>query len=166
MKKFVLFIFVLVVVFLLVQLAYVFVVKVIDQDKIEFFVEVVGFEMNGLENFIIDEFLDLIFKKICQEIGEKLNFKEIIVFKVVQKVVKKELCKGNEDKLKSQLVVLLLVILVGIIGIYCFYFGYIMIGIIQLLILGGCGIWILIDFICIVMGDFGLVDGSVYDLMF
>jgi hypothetical protein len=54
---------------------------------------------------------------------------------------------------KSQLVALLLVIFVGGIGIHRFYLGYTAIGIIQLITLGGCGIWALIDLIRIAMGD-------------
>lgn len=58
---------------------------------------------------------------------------------------------------------LLLVILVGGIGIHRFYLGYTTIGIIQLLTLGGCGVWALIDLVRIVMGDLGPADGSAYD---
>lgn len=61
---------------------------------------------------------------------------------------------------KSQLVALLLVIFVGIIGIHRFYLGYIGIGIIQLLTLGGCGIWALIDLIRIITGDLKPKNGS------
>lgn len=53
---------------------------------------------------------------------------------------------------KSQLVALLLCIFVGIIGIHRFYLGYIGIGIIQIITLGCCGIWTLIDLIMIVTG--------------
>lgn len=57
------------------------------------------------------------------------------------------------DSGKSQLVALILVIFVGGIGIHRFYLGYTGIGIIQLLTLGGCGIWALIDLIRIATGD-------------
>lgn len=57
------------------------------------------------------------------------------------------------DDGKSQLVALLLVIFVGGIGIHRFYLGYTVIGIIQLLTLGACGIWTLIDLIRIATGD-------------
>ncbi len=53
----------------------------------------------------------------------------------------------------SQVVALLLVILVGVIGIHRFYLGYVGIGILQIITLGGCGVWTLIDLIRIVTGD-------------
>ena len=61
---------------------------------------------------------------------------------------------------KSQLVALLLCLFVGGIGIHRFYLGYTGIGIIQLLTLGVCGIWSLIDLIRIITGDLGPKDGS------
>ncbi len=47
----------------------------------------------------------------------------------------------------------MLVALVGALGIHRFYLGYIGIGVAQLLTLGGCGIWALIDLIRIITGD-------------
>lgn len=60
---------------------------------------------------------------------------------------------------KSQVTALILVLLVGGIGIHRFYLGYTGIGIIQLLTLGGCGIWSLIDCIRILTGDLGPKSG-------
>ncbi|MFY7742112.1 MAG: TM2 domain-containing protein [Flavobacterium sp.] len=53
---------------------------------------------------------------------------------------------------KSQIVAALLCWFVGIIGIHRFYLGYTWQGIVQILTLGGLGIWTLIDFIRILMG--------------
>lgn len=61
------------------------------------------------------------------------------------------------------MVALILVALVGGLGIHRFYLGYTTIGIIQLLTLGGCGIWALIDLIRIITGDLGPADGNAYD---
>ena len=60
---------------------------------------------------------------------------------------------------KSQLVALILAALVGGLGIHRFYLGYTWQGIVQLLTLGGCGIWALIDFIIIVVGDYKDANG-------
>ena len=57
------------------------------------------------------------------------------------------------------------VIFVGTFGIHRFYLGYIGIGIIQLLTLGGLGIWSLIDLIRIAIGDLTPKDGD-YDKTF
>lgn len=54
---------------------------------------------------------------------------------------------------KSQIVATLLCWLVGIIGIHRFYLGYTWQGIVQILTLGGLGIWTLIDLIRIIIGD-------------
>jgi len=53
-----------------------------------------------------------------------------------------------------------LAILFGAIGVHRFYLGYIGIGIIQILTLGGCGIWYLIDIILIATGALGPKNDS------
>ncbi|QEK53333.1 TM2 domain-containing protein [Pedobacter aquae] len=63
---------------------------------------------------------------------------------------------------KSQLVALLLAFFVGGLGIHRFYLGYTWQGVVQLLTLGGCGIWSLIDFIRIILGDLQPKNGP-YD---
>ncbi len=55
---------------------------------------------------------------------------------------------------KDWLTALLLCIFLGVFGIHRFYTGHIAIGIVQLLTLGGCGIWWLIDLIMIATGSF------------
>lgn len=89
---------------------------------------------------------------------------EVVSEKTMANDIKKEPTKGTtiEKKSspaaaptsgKSQLVALLLAIFVGGIGIHRFYLGYTTQGIIQLLTLGGCGVWSLIDLIRIITGD-------------
>lgn len=63
---------------------------------------------------------------------------------------------------KSQVTALLLCIFLGGIGIHRFYLGYTWQGVVQLLTLGGLGIWALIDLIRIITGDLQPKDGS-YD---
>ncbi len=66
--------------------------------------------------------------------------------------------KGSSGK--SQLVALLLCWLIGILGIHRFYLGYTGIGIIQLLTLGCCGIWTLVDLVLIIIGDLKPKNGE------
>ena len=62
---------------------------------------------------------------------------------------------------KSRLVVLLLCVFLGGLGVHRFYVGKIGTGILQLLTLGGLGIWALIDLIMIIVGSFTDADGLV-----
>jgi TM2 domain-containing membrane protein YozV len=59
------------------------------------------------------------------------------------------------------LTLLLLCWFLGIFGVHRFYSGHIVIGVLQLLTLGGCGIWYLIDFILIVSGNYKDTQGNV-----
>lgn len=77
--------------------------------------------------------------------------------------------ENNEDELtspaaagegKSQVTALILVALIGGLGIHRFYLGYTWQGIVQLLTLGGCGVWALIDLIRIITGDLQPKNGS------
>lgn len=61
---------------------------------------------------------------------------------------------------KDWLTTLLLSIFLGSLGIHRFYVGKTGTGILQLITLGGCGIWTLIDIIIIVMGNFKDKDGN------
>lgn len=117
----------------------------------------------GLGDLTMEEFLTLTPKKIKQKTGQKLKLKEIVALKIAQKKIKKQLKGDAAAGSKSQLIALLLVIFVGGLGIHRFYLGYTGIGIAQLLTLGGCGIWSLIDLIRIVTGDLKPADGSNYD---
>ena len=60
---------------------------------------------------------------------------------------------------KEWLPALLLAFFVGVFGVHRFYTGHIGIGVAQLLTLGGCGIWALIDFIMIITGSYTDVNG-------
>ena len=59
---------------------------------------------------------------------------------------------------KSNVVALLLCFFLGCFGVHRFYVGKIGTGVLQLVTLGGLGIWALIDFIMIVLQKFS--DGE------
>lgn len=61
---------------------------------------------------------------------------------------------------KDWLVTLLLSLFIGTLGVHRFYTGKIGTGILQLITLGGCGIWTLIDIIMIATGNFKDKDGN------
>jgi hypothetical protein len=94
-------------------------------------------------------------------------------FPVKKKTEKVEILKNNEiDKIevttyaamansgKSQVTALILSIFLGSLGIPRFYLGYTWQGVVQLLTLGGLGIWSLIDLIRIITGDLQPKGGS------
>lgn len=61
---------------------------------------------------------------------------------------------------KNWLATLLLCLFLGGIGVHIFYVGKVGTGILQLITLGGCGIWTLIDLIMIITGSFTDKDGN------
>jgi hypothetical protein len=60
---------------------------------------------------------------------------------------------------KDWLTTLLLCFFLGFLGVHRFYTGHTVIGVVQLLTLGCCGIWTLIDFIIIIVGNFKDAQG-------
>ena len=93
--------------------------------------------------------------------GEKLTLKERIALKVCGKKIKEAFTTTAEAKGgKSQLTAALLCFFLGGIGIHRFYLGYTWQGIVQILTLGGLGIWALIDFVRILMGTLKPKDGE------
>lgn len=61
---------------------------------------------------------------------------------------------------KEWLTTLLLCLFLGSLGGHRFYTGKIGTGILQLITLGGCGIWTIIDLIMILTGKFTDKDGN------
>jgi TM2 domain-containing membrane protein YozV len=60
---------------------------------------------------------------------------------------------------KDRQMTLLLCLFLGVVGVHRFYTGHTAIGVVQLLTLGGCGIWTLIDLMMIVTNKFTDVNG-------
>lgn len=121
-----------------------------------------GIDLTNLQNMDVQQFLALTPSKVKEKTGHALSLKESIALKMVQKKLKKEVFKAAAESTgeKTQLVAFLLCFIVGVLGIHRFYTGHIGIGIVQLLTLGGCGIWSLIDLIMIAIGDFKTKDGQ------
>lgn len=65
-----------------------------------------------------------------------------------------------EENKKDWLITLLLCLFLGGIGVHRFYAGKIGTGILQLITAGGCGIWVLIDLIMILTGNFTDAKGN------
>ncbi len=109
-------------------------------------------EGNG--NITIEAFLALTPKKIKEKTGRRLTWKQAFALKKAQKKIRKQLNKSSPSYSgKSQVVALLLALFLGLAGVHRFYLGYPAAGILQLLTLGGCGVWTLIDLVMIATGD-------------
>ena len=67
----------------------------------------------------------------------------------------------DQEQETQWITTLLLCWFLGVFGVHRFYTGHTFIGVIQLLTGGGCGIWVLIDFIMIVMGKFEDSNGRI-----
>ena len=99
-------------------------------------------------------------KSVMTELkGGDLSFKEKVALKLFKKKIVKNLQKASGEG-KSQLTAVLLAFFLGGIGVHRFYLGYTLIGVIQILTLGGLGIWSLIDFIRILTGSLQPKDGE------
>ena len=98
-------------------------------------------------------------EKYCSECGGLINIKAEICPKCG---VRQAISYGSNSIDQNRWVIcLVLCWFLGVFGIHRFYTGHTGIGIAQLLTLGGCGIWALIDFIVIITGNFKDAQGNV-----
>lgn len=95
----------------------------------------------------------------CSKCGNEINDEAVICIHcgcaVKNNNIKTETTEGHD-----WLVTILLSWFLGGFGAHRFYTGHIGTGIAQLLTLGGCGIWALIDWICICFNSFKDVDNK------
>ncbi len=100
----------------------------------------------------------------CSNCGAQIDDKAVICVKcgVPTKNMNQETSGFGETPAGRYdwLTVLLLCFFLGGIGIHSFYTKKNGIGIAQLLTLGGCGIWALVDFIMIITGSFRDGNGN------
>lgn len=95
-------------------------------------------------------------EKYCSECGALINAKAEICPKCG---VRQMPMPGSTDS--RWLTVLLLCFFLGPFGVHRFYTGHTAIGIVQLLTLGACGIWALVDLIMIITGSFRDAQGNI-----
>jgi len=94
----------------------------------------------------------------CKDCGKEVKEKAVVCLNCGVAVGNTSIVDSNQPK--EWLVTLLLCLFLGGIGVHRFYTGHTAIGIVQLLTLGGCGIWTLIDFILIIAGNFKDSEGN------
>ncbi len=71
--------------------------------------------------------------------------------------------KTTETSLKDKntaMILCVVSIITGIHGLARFYTGHVGLGIIQLITIGGCGIWTIIDLVQIAIGNFNDAEGK------
>jgi len=101
-------------------------------------------------------------EKYCQECAALINIKAEICPNcgVRQAGFSTETIVKPSGDNSRWLTCLLLCWFAGPFGVHRFYTGHIAIGVIQLLTLGGCGIWSLVDLIIIISGNYKDSDGN------
>lgn len=101
-------------------------------------------------------------EKYCSECGALINIKAEICPKcgVRQMVQTATINTEITEQRNKWITCLLLCWFLGVLGVHRFYTGHTVIGVVQLLTLGGCGIWALIDLIIIISGNFNDAEGN------
>ncbi len=89
----------------------------------------------------------------CCHCGAEINDNAVICVKCGCAVAKSKPVDFDKSE-KNWLTTLLLCFFLGSLGIHRFYVGKTGTGILQLITCGGCGVWALIDFIVIAIGNF------------
>jgi len=90
-------------------------------------------------------------EKFCQSCGQIIKKEAEICVKCG---VRQKQAIAPQAGARSWGATFLLCWIFGFLGVHRFYTGYTGIGIIQLLTLGGCGIWVFIDWVMILAGSY------------
>jgi len=97
-------------------------------------------------------------EKFCADCGQIIHVKaEICPRCGVRQKAHSSSASGVDNR---WLTTILLCVFVGWLGIHRFYTGHKLIGVLQLCTGGGCGIWVLIDMIFLVTGNYTDSDGN------
>ncbi len=99
-------------------------------------------------------------EKYCSECGSIINVKAEICPKCGVRQAMPAFTSEKDSSTNRWLTCLLLCWFLGVFGVHRFYTGHTALGVFQLLTLGGCGIWTLIDFILIATGSFKDSEGN------
>jgi TM2 domain-containing membrane protein YozV len=101
-------------------------------------------------------------EKYCSECGVLINIKAEICPKCGVRQIAQTSAVNMEitEQRNKWITCLLLCWFLGVLGVHRFYTGHTFIGVVQLLTLGGCGIWTIIDLIIIISGNFKDAQGN------
>jgi len=99
-------------------------------------------------------------EKYCQGCGEIIDSNAEFCTKCGASQNSIPVVNERKEQQNKWLVTLLLCWFLGVFGVHRFYTGHTLIGVIQLLTLGGCGIWVIVDLIIIIMGNFKDAQGN------
>lgn len=111
----------------------------------------------------VDMFKSIKEELLVKKANEGLSRKEARMLKKIDRKVKRMEKRRRAGKERSWIAALLLSLIVGGLAIDRFYLGYIGLGILKLITLGGFGIWYLIDVILIATRKLDPKDGSYSD---
>ncbi len=100
-------------------------------------------------------------EKFCHNCGAKIDVNaELCPQCGVRQPAPGSKSASQQEQQNKWIITLILCWFLGVFGVHRFYTGYVGIGIIQLLTLGGCGIWTIVDFIIIAIGNYKDADGN------
>lgn len=95
----------------------------------------------------------------CNHCGAEINDDAVVCVKCGCSVTPPRKNPVNKSE-KDWIATLLLCFFLGGFGVHRFYVGKVGTGVLQLVTLGACGVWALIDFIMIAIGNFTDAEGK------